>query len=96
MLRLAKNRKRKYHTLSYARAIVETSSESIETTVRRRRMLFAGFGARMRDEKHLPRRVMFGEMIGGKGYIYGGTYICFTSIRGRPELKSFFDTTPKQ
>ena len=29
--------------------------------------MFAGFVARMGEER-LPRRVMFGEMLGGKGY----------------------------
>ena len=46
--------------------LFRTDSESVETTVRRRRM-FAGFVARMGEER-VPRRVMFGEMLGGKGY----------------------------
>ena len=32
--------------------------------------MFAGFVARMEEER-LPRRVMFGEMLGGKGYSAG-------------------------
>ena len=44
-----------------------SDSESIETTVRRRRVLFAGFVARMGEDR-LPRRVMFGEMLGDEGY----------------------------
>ena len=55
------------HILSYANALLRTDSERVETTVRRRRMLFAGFVARM-GEEHLPRRVMFGEMLGGNDY----------------------------
>ena len=59
-----RKQKREDHILSYANALLRTDSESVETTVRRRRILFAGFVARMGDEC-LPRRVMFGEMIGG-------------------------------
>ena len=39
-----RERKRKDHILSYANAFPSTDSESVETTVRRRRVLFAGFG----------------------------------------------------
>ena len=35
--------------------------------MRKRRILFAGFLAR-RGEERLPQRVMFGELVGGKGY----------------------------
>ena len=62
-----RQRKREDHILSYANALLRTDSERVETTVRRRRMLFAGFVARM-GEEHLPRRVMFGEMLGGNDY----------------------------
>ena len=58
--------KRDDHTLSYADALAKTASESIEAIVRKRRILFAGFVARMGEER-LPRRVMFGELVGGKG-----------------------------
>ena len=37
--------KRGDHMLSYANALLSTDSESVETTVRRRRILFAGFVA---------------------------------------------------
>ena len=57
-------RKREDHILSYANAFLREDSESVETTVRRRRILFAGFAGSM-GEEHLPRRVMFGEMLGG-------------------------------
>ena len=56
--------------LSHAHAPLRTDSESVETTVRRRRILFAGFVAPMGEER-LPRRAMFGEMLGGKGYSGG-------------------------
>ena len=38
--------------------------------MRKRRILFAGFVARMGEES-LPQRVMFGELFGGKGYSGG-------------------------
>ena len=55
------------HTLSYADALAQTDSESVEAIVRKRRILFAGFVGRM-GEECLPQRVMFGEFVGGKGY----------------------------
>ena len=39
--------------------------------VRRRRILFAGFVARMEDTR-LPKCVMFGELVGGAGCVGGG------------------------
>ena len=38
--------------------------------MRKRRILFAGFVARVGEER-LPQRVMFGELAGGKGYTGG-------------------------
>ena len=66
----AGGRKREDRILFYANAFLRTDSESVETTVRRRRILFACSVARMGEER-LPRRVMFGEMLGGKGYSGG-------------------------
>ena len=63
-------RKREDHILSYVNALLRKDSESVETTVRRRRIMSKGFVARMGEER-LPRRVMFGEMLGGEGH-YGG------------------------
>ena len=65
-----RKRKREDHILSYADALLRTNSESVETTVRRRRILFAGFVEHMGEER-LPRRVIFGEMLGGKDYSGG-------------------------
>ena len=45
-------------------------SESIESTLRKRRILFAGFIARM-EYTRLPKCVMFGEMVGGAGCVRG-------------------------
>ena len=36
----------------------------------RKRMMFAGFVARMGEER-LPQRGLFGELVGGKGYSGG-------------------------
>ena len=52
------------HPISNLDTLLKTGSESIEATLRRRRILFAGFVARMEDTR-LPKCVMFGEMVGG-------------------------------
>ena len=46
-----RKRKRDDHTLSYADAFAKTASESIEAIVRKRRILFAGFVARIGEER---------------------------------------------
>ena len=51
--------KREDHTLSCADALAKTASDSIEAIVRKRRILFAGFVARIGEERQ-PQRVMFG------------------------------------
>ena len=65
---------RKYHranhAISYSDTLIKTGSESIEATLRRTRILFAGFVARMEDTR-LPKCVMFGEIVGGAGYVGG-------------------------
>ena len=52
------------HPISYLDALIKTGRESIGATLRRRRILFAGFVARMEDTR-LPKCVMFGELVGG-------------------------------
>ena len=47
------------HPISYLDTLLKTGSESIGATLRRRRILFAGFVARMEDTR-LPKCVMFG------------------------------------
>ena len=47
---------------------MKTGSESIEGILRRRRIMFASFVARMEDTK-LPKCVMFGEQVGGAGCV---------------------------
>ena len=50
------------HPISYLLdTLIKTGSESIEATIRRRRILFAGFVPRMEDTR-LPKCVMFGEL----------------------------------
>ena len=56
--------------ISYLDTLIKTGSESIEATLRRRRILFAGFVARMEDAR-LPKCVMFGELVGGAGCVGG-------------------------
>ena len=58
------------HPISSLDTLLKTGSESIEVTLRRRRILFAGFVARMEDTR-LPKCVMFGEMVGGAGCVGG-------------------------
>ena len=48
------------HPISYLDTLVKTGSESIEATLRRRRILFAGFVARMEDTR-LPKLLLFKE-----------------------------------
>ena len=56
------------HTLSYADALAKTDCENVETTVRKRRILSAGFVARM-DNERLPKRVIFWGSGRGKGLL---------------------------
>ena len=58
------------HPITYLGTLIKTGSESIEATLRRRRILFAGFVACMEDTR-LPKCVIFGEMVGGAGCVGG-------------------------
>ena len=58
------------HPISCLDTLIKTGSESTETTLRRRRILFAGFVARMEDTR-LRKCVMFGELVGGAGCMEG-------------------------
>ena len=53
------------HPISYLDTLLKTGSESIEATLRRRRILFAGFVARMEDTR-LSKCVIFGERWGAR------------------------------
>ena len=59
------------HPISYLDTLIKTGSESTEATLRRRRILFAGFVARMEDT-----RLPFGELVGGGGCVGGQEKEC--------------------
>ena len=58
------------YSISYLDRLLKTRSESIEATLRTRRILSAGFVARM-DDMRLPKCVMFGGTVGGKCCVGG-------------------------
>ena len=58
------------HPISYLDTHIKTGSESIKATLRKRRILFGGFVARMEDTI-LPKCVMFGELVRGAGCVGG-------------------------
>ena len=53
------------HLMSYAKAIEKAQCESVEMTIRKRRLLSAGAVQRTHNER-LTRRVIFGTMAGGE------------------------------
>ena len=57
-------RQRTDHLMSYAKALKKAQCESVETTIRKRRLLFAG-GVQRTTNERLTRRVMFGTIAGG-------------------------------
>ena len=63
-------KKRTDHQIFYLDTLIKTGSESIEATIRRMRILFAGFVPRMEDTR-LSKCVVFGELVGGAGYVGG-------------------------
>ena len=55
-----------YRKMSYSKALKKTGSQSVEATLRQRRLLFAGALARQGD-KRLPKRLLFaGRLEGGE------------------------------
>ena len=58
------------HPISYLDTLIKMGSESIEATLRRRGILFAGFVASIEDTR-LPKCVMFRQMVGGAGCVGG-------------------------
>ena len=58
------------HPISHLDTLIKTGSESIEATLRRKRILFAGLVARV-EETRLPKCVMFGEVVGDAGCVGG-------------------------
>ena len=67
-------RQRTDHRMWYAKALKKVQRESVETIIRKRRLLFAGAVQRTTNER-LTHRVMFGTMTGG-----------VNPGRGRPEV----------
>ncbi|CAB1103436.1 unnamed protein product [Ectocarpus sp. CCAP 1310/34] len=59
-----------YRQLSYAQTLKRVGCQSVETTIRQRRLLFAGALARQPDGR-LPKRVMLGELVGGEAQAGG-------------------------
>ena len=79
--------------MSYAKALKKTGSQSVEATIRQRRLLFAGPLARQGD-KRLPKRLLFaGSLEGGgrPGPRPAGTALAET-FEGR--LQSIRSSTP--
>ena len=76
-----RKRNRADHPISYLDTLAKTGSESVEATLRRRRILSAGFVARMEDTR-LPKCVMFGKTgagcVGGQEKEWMG---CFLDLR---------------
>ena len=72
------------HPISYLDALIRTGSENIEATLRKRRILFAGFVARMEDTR-LPKCVMLGELVGGAGCAGGVRKRVDGVFPGRPQ-----------
>ena len=55
-----------YRNMSYAKALKKTKSQSVEATIRQRRLPFAGALAKQGDER-LPKRLLFDERLEGGG-----------------------------
>ena len=54
-----------YRQLSYAQALKKTGCQSVEATIRQRRLLFAGAMARQ-PAGRLPKRLVEGKLVGGE------------------------------
>ena len=58
------------HMISYLDTLIKTGRASIEATLRRRRILFTGFGARMENTR-LPKCMIFRELARSAGRMGG-------------------------
>ena len=74
------------HPIFYLDTLIKTGCESMEATLRRKRILFVGFVAitRMEDTR-LPKCVMFGELVGGAGCGRGAGKRVDGVFPGRPQ-----------
>ncbi|CAB1102284.1 unnamed protein product [Ectocarpus sp. CCAP 1310/34] len=87
-------RKRSDRPLSYAQALIQAGcEETIEATVRKRRLCFTGFVMRMEDNR-LPKRMLLGAMAGGTGY-RGGQESDWVSCLGEDLAASTWETKRK-
>ena len=59
------HRHRTDHIISYAKALIKTQCESVQTTIRKRRPLFA-VGVQRTHNERLTGRVIFGTTAGGE------------------------------
>lgn len=66
-----KRKKDTYRQLSYSQTLKRVECQSVEATIRQRRLLFAGALARQPDGR-LPKRLMLGELAGGEKPRRGG------------------------
>ena len=73
-----RNDNRTEHPISYLDTLMMTRSESIEASLRRRLILFAGFVAHMKDTR-LSKCVIFGEVVGGMGCVFF-LFVCISLI----------------
>ena len=67
LLRVIRYRRERgtYRQLSYAQALKKTGCQSVEATIRQRRLLFAGPMARQ-PAGRLPKRLIDGKLVGGE------------------------------
>ena len=77
-----------YRKMSYAKALKKTGSQSVEATVRQRRLLFAGALARQGD-KRLPKRLLFAERLEGREHPGPGQPAQHWQKRLRNDFKAF-------
>ena len=73
------------HPIYNLDTLIKTGSESIEATLRRRQILFAGFVVRMEDTR-LPKCVLFGELVGGAGCAESQRKRVDGIFLGRPQI----------
>ena len=77
---------------------IKTGNESIEATLRGRRILFAGFVAHMKDTRP-PKCVKFGELMGAAGCVRGQEKKgmgCFLDDLRAFGINAYQSTTPTQ
>ena len=85
-----------YRNMSYAKALKKTGSQSVEATIRQRRLLFAGALAKQGD-KRLPKQLLFAERLeGGKTRDPASRHSTGRKARGTTSRHSGPYTAPRQ